>query len=191
MLFSDIDFVTDADTSQARLGGTALFPQGYSTPLPEFLPIVLSTDGSPDASKVQTRMFYTDQNWIATYDPKQFEALEVDAHSTYALDGSRPFSLCFMMPAYPMIVQKPRRIYGTVAVYMANGFVNAGASVTLELLVAGGYATRIITVPIEADASSLDQQSYVKIGEAAVDITEEVFSDTGIVGTVTLDETGA
>lgn len=191
VLFSDVDLLTDADTTEQRLGSPASTLVRYTTDLPEFMPLPLSLDGKPDNTDETHRMFYTDQNWVTSYDPQTVGALEVDANSTYAIEQARPFSMSFMMPAYPTIIQRPRRLTGRVAVYLANGYVNAGTVVTIGVLSAGGYSLKSVSVPITADAFSPDLASYVKIGEASVDIADDEFIDNGIVGIVTLDETAA
>lgn len=190
-LFSQVDLLTDTDSTQHRLGIAADKLQTYVTYLPTTLPIPLSIDGKPDVSNEANRIFYTDQNWVTTYDPVDAVALEVDAHSTYAIEQARPFCMSFMMPAFPTIIQRPRRLHGQVAIYMANGYVNAGTVVTVAVLAAGGFAQKQVQVPITANAFSPDQETYVRIGIATVDISDQEFVDNGIVGMISLDETGA
>jgi hypothetical protein len=191
VVFSDLDLLTDTDTTEQRMGSSPATLQHYRTDIPNTLPMPLSLDGLPDLSDETHRMFYTNQNWVTSYDPTVPGVLEVDANSTYAIENARPFTISFMMPAYPTIIQRPRRVSGKVAVYLANGFVNQGTVVTLRLLTAGGYGTETVSVPITADAFSPDLETYLKIGEADVDISDGCFIDNGLVGIVTLDETGA
>lgn len=191
VLFSQVDLLTDTDTTENRLGVPPTRLVRYTTDLPEFMPLPLSLDGKPDNTDEAHRMFYTDQNWVTSYDPQDNEALEVDANTTYAIEQARPFSMSFMMPAYPTMIQRPRRLSGKVAVYLANGYVNAGTVVQINVLAAGGYSLKSVSVPITSDAYSPDLQSYVKIGEASVDISDDEFVDNGIVGIISLDETAA
>jgi hypothetical protein len=188
VLFSNVDLAVDADTGENRLGAPSGSVQSYVTDLPSSLSIPLTPDGLPDASNAGTRMSYTDQNWITTYDPLQPGTLEVDARSTYAIEKSRPFVISFMMPSFPMIVQRPRRVYGWVALYMAGGFVNAGTSASIEVTSAGGNSSKSVVVPITGDFDSADYSTYLKVGEASVDISDAEFVDNGLTGTVVLDE---
>jgi len=191
VLFSKVNLLTDTDTPEGRMGSSPTAIQTYETDLPETLPVTLSLEGRPDISEQSHRLFYTDQNWTTSYDPATEGLLEVDAHSTYAIEESRPFTISFMMPAYPTIIQRPRRVWGKVAIYLANGYVNAGTVISVNLLTAGGYSTRSVAVPVMADAFSPDLQTYLKIAEANVDISDAEFIDNGIVGIVNLDESGA
>lgn len=191
VIFSQVDLLTDTDTTANRMGIPSGQAQRYLTELPELLSIPLSVDGTPDQSDPARRASYTDQNWTVAYDPVAAGAKGVDAHSTYAIEQCRPFVTSFMMPGYPTIIQRPRRLSGTVGVYLANGHLNAGAEINLSLLSAGGFSARTVAVPVDEDAYSPDQTRYVKVGEAELDLSDSEFIDNGLVGFVNVDESGA
>ena len=191
VLFSQVDLLTDADTTEQRLGSPASVLQTYVTDLPDTLPIPLSLEGLPDISVESNRLFYTDQNWVTSYDPEAPGTLEVNVHSTYAIEQARPFSMSFMMPAYPTIIQRPRRLHGRVALYLANGYVNAGAVANLEISGGGGFIEKSVTIPITADAFSPDLATYIKVAEADVDVSDAEFADNGLVGLIRIAEDSA
>jgi len=191
VLFSDVDLIPDADTTLMRVGIVPNTLRRYKTDLPTVLPIPLTVDGQPDSSSLSSRLYYTDQNWVTAYDPADFGLFEVDAHSSYALEETKPFVVSYMMPAYPTIIQRLRRLTGKVAVYMANGYLNAGTVVSVNVLKAGGFSSETVAVNVTASVTSPDLSTYVKIGEATVNITDAEFIDNGLVGFVSVNESAS
>lgn len=186
LLFTEIDMAVDAESNFVEPSAKM-----FTTPMVTEAPVVLMTSGIPDVIDEASGMFFTDANLLASYEPIAEGVKEVDAKAIFAWEGYRPFCMTLTMPGSPPIVQRPKRLGGKLVVYMANGALNSGAVVNVGIITAGGSGLASYNVPVMADNQSPDENTFVKVAEITINLSDGTFAGFGIVASIALDETNS
>lgn len=160
----------------------------YTTQVPDRLPVYASAQGTPYPQLPNTGFMYTEANLVSIYDPPAGTALPtLMAKGVYGLPGLRPYTFVLSMPGEVPIVQRVRRAYGKLAVYMAGGGVNADTTIRARFKTntPPGYVD--YTVPL-SDFYNPDADVFEKIGEVDVDVEDYGFDIGGLAMFLTINE---
>lgn len=183
-VIDNIDVVLDDVYRKGRGGSEEVVT--YSTQLPDRVYATASAEGLPYDHLPATGASYTDGNVVCYYDAETHTGLPVlQANGVYALSDIRPFTLNLTTPAEYPIVHRIKRVHGSMAVYMAAGGINEGASVTVRIKTNNGYRSHVI---YPSDVYNPDSSVYIKIGTVDVDVTDYGFDIGGVTILVTVNE---
>ena len=179
------DVECDADLHLNRSGSGITT---YALPgLTELQPTRLETTGSSD-KVFQDDRFFTSQTVACHYEAAEGgPTLKINA--IYGLAGVRPCYLDFGQAAHPRIVQKVKRVYGKLLVFVAGGGFAANTSITVKAHTSAGESQHVI--PVTENVYAPDYDRYLKVGEADIDLSNFEFDRLGLVFDFTVDETGA
>lgn len=186
VLFSDLDVQVDADTDYSRYqSGTAVLT--YTTPIVTSLPgLALNPTGAPIPVDASTGLVFTEANRYAIYGSDGYP--DLDAKAVAAAEDVRPFLFSLEMPATPPLIQRIKRLGGTMGVYLSSGVVDAGAVVTVRVLTS---LTEVVhTLAVTQTAYANTTEDFVLVGTIPIaDITDFQFDHNGVVVKVSVDET--
>lgn len=186
LLFSQVDAEVDVDSDYNRYrSGRTTVP--YTTPIVTSLPgLVLSAFGSNIPVDASTGLMYTEANRIAIYEAEGYP--ELDAKAVSAAEDVRPFSLTLEMPATPPLIQRIKRLGGTMGIYLSNGAVAEGAVITVRIQTSLTQVVHQFTMPSSVYVNS--DTDFLLVGTVDIaDITDFQFDHNGIVATFYVDET--
>lgn len=136
---------------------------------------------APPGLVTATGISATEANVVSTYEPVAASLSEIDVHAVYGIAGARPASLNFTQTGLPRSLQKVKRAYGRLAVFVADGFFNAGSSVQVSVYTGHIPGAVNFTVPVLNDVYSPDKGTYVWIGDAPVSYSDFEFGHTGLL----------
>jgi hypothetical protein len=131
---------------------------------------------------------HTEANLVAFYDPPMHTGLTtLAAKGVYGLSGLRPYTFTLSIPQEVPLVQRVRRAYGQLAVYMAGGGVNEGSTVTVRIRTnkAPGYVEYTFGT---LDVYNPDTEVYEMIGEASIDVSDYGFDIGGLSIEITIND---
>ena len=160
----------------------------YTTQIPDRIPVVASAQGTPCAQLPATGTMHTEANLVAFYDPPMHTGLTtLAAKGVYGLSGLRPYTFTLSIPQEVPLVQRVRRAYGQLAVYMAGGGVNEGSTVTVRIRTnkAPGYVEYTFGT---LDVYNPDTEVYEMIGEASIDVSDYGFDIGGLSIEITIND---
>lgn len=188
LLFSEVDAEVDIDSDFNRYRtGRSTVP--YTTPVVTSLPgMALSSSGAPIPVDAATGLVYTEANRYAIYECEGFP--ELDAKAVAAAEDMRPFTMTLEMPGTPPLIQRIKRLGGTMGIYLCNGAVAEGAVITVQV------QTSLTSVPLTYTTTDSfyanTAEDYVLVGTVNIaDITDFQFDFNGIVASVYVDESAA
>jgi hypothetical protein len=192
LVFSNVEAETD-------IAGTSRFGAGVvqlSTPNVTTIQAPLSVTGAPHVTDRRTGVFFTPANRLAVYEPPTGDLPELDAQAVCAVDGHRPFYFTLNYPTIPPVVQRIKRVYGKVSLYMSTGGVEAGSTVNVDIVTSklylqgDGSLLGRYNVPllITEDAYSDNPDQFIKVAEAEIDLSDPLFSEQGVVAFVSTQE---
>lgn len=192
-LFTEIEAATDVDTDLNRLGtGTAA--NAYATIDVSTVPLSpLRTDGAPNPVQARTGMFFTASNWFAVYEARNSEFPELDARAVSGQDGLRPYLVTLQEPDTPPIIQRIRRLKGTMALYMAQGSILAGSVIRVRIptsKVVNGSSEVSYALTVDQTVYNNSTETFQRIGSVNVDILDWGFSNNGVTVFFDVDESG-
>lgn len=182
-LFTQVDVEGDADLHLGRTASGSYY-------LPDLMEIraCLETERGRD-QVFQDDRFFTQQSLLATYEAEELPDLQV--HGVYGLAGIRPSYQDFGQKGYPRPVQKVKRVYGKLLVFVAGGGFSEGTTIDVRLRTGALPGYRTFTVPVLKNVYSSDYERYVKVGELAADVSDFEFSRLGLVFDFSVNESGA
>jgi hypothetical protein len=183
-LITQADVECDADLKLNRSGAGVL---NYSLPsLTELKSVYLTTTGAPD-QVFQDDRFFTGQTVACHYEATDGSNLKINA--IYGLAGVRPSFLDFGQAAYPRIVQKVKRLYGKLMLFVAGGGFVKNTAITVKTRTKTGENQTVITAA--ETVYSPDYDRYAKVGEADIDLTDFEFERLGLVFDFSINEGSA
>jgi hypothetical protein len=189
-IITEMDVQTDANTRLDRMGvGESL--THYTTVDATSVPLMnLATNGAPNPIQANTGLFYTDSNLYAFYESDG--KYELSAHAIAAIEGVRPccMSLLTFGNTRPLINNRIKRLTGKLSVYLTDGSVMAGSVINVTLLRQEGLASTIIPVNVTETAYADDSNTLLRVGQAEINISDFQFSETGLVMSFSVDESG-
>lgn len=172
------NMAVDLDAVFARGRGGADSTIVYTTQLPDRIYTIASAQGTPYPQLPATGAFYTEANIVSFYDPPAHTGLPVlQASGVYGMSGLRPYTFTLTTPAEYPVVQRVRRAYGRMGIYMAAGGVNADATITARIKTNNGLVD--YTVPL-ADFYNPEVDTFEKIGEVDIDVSDYGFDIGGL-----------
>lgn len=160
----------------------------YTTQIPDRLELYASAQGTPYPQLPNSGFMYTEANTIAIYDPPVNTALPVlIARGVYGLSGLRPYAFTLSIPREVPIVQRIRRAFGRMAIYMAGGGVNEGSTIRARFKTntPPGYVD--YSVPL-TDFYNPEVNVFEKIGEVNVDVSDYGFDIGGLALFLSINE---
>lgn len=182
-IFTQIDVLLDADSGQGRVPVTT--PQAYVTPEVTSLPLTyLEADGEPYPVQQATGYSFTAANLTAFYEPSGLDLPELPARAIAGLEGARPCVWTLQQPGLPEFVNVVKRLYGTLAIYMARGAVFAGDTITVAIHTGAVYDGEQVvryTVPVPTTVYNDSDDAFVWVGNVAVDLADYQFDHYGVV----------
>lgn len=190
-MFTRLTLETDAVSGLDRLGNGSTVVD-YTTVNTTSVPLMtLSTGGAPNPVQGHTGLHYTDSNLYAYYEAHRQP--DIAAYAVSGIELVRPCCLSLMMFRHskPLLLNRVKRVAGTLAVYITDGVVNAGSVVNVKIYKSGGLMHSDYTVPIERTQYVNVDNVLMKVGEVAVDVWDFQFDTTGIVIDITVDESSA
>lgn len=161
---------------------------GYTTQIPDRIPVVASARGTPYPQLPDSGFMYTEANLVAVYDPDVHSGAPVlEAKGVYGLSGLRPFTFTLSIPNDMPIVQRVRRAHGTLAIYLAGGGVNEGATITARIRknTAPGFVDYTVNL---MDFYNPETDVFEKIGEVAIDVSDYGFDIGGLAINLTIND---
>lgn len=180
----DVDLDAVYKNNQSVDYGTLTF----TTQIPLRIPATASAQGSPYPQLPATGAMYTEANTVAVYDaPTSYGVQPLIAKGVYGISSFRPYAFTLSVPGEEPIVHRVRRAYGTLAVYIAAGGVNAGSTITARIKknALPGYVDYVIAL---SDVYNPDTNVYEKIGEVEIDVSDYGFDVGGLAIQLTINE---
>lgn len=178
----------DLDSVFGKHRGGADSTVVYTTQIPNRIIATASARGTPYPVLPISGVVYTEGNVVAVYDPPAGTDLPLlESKGIYGLSGFRPYAMSLSIPREVPIVQRVRRAYGTMGVYISRGGVNAGTTITARIRTnkLPGYAE--YTLPLE-DVYNPDDNVFIKIGEINIDVSDYGFDLGGLAIDLTINE---
>lgn len=180
------NLAVDLDAVYQKHRGGADSTVVYTTQLPDRIYAVASAQGTPYAALPATGVFYTESNIIGFYDPEPHTGLPIlHVNAVYGTSGLRPFTFSLTTPAEYPVVQRIRRVYGRMSVYLASGGVNEGSSITAKIKTNNGYVD--YTIPLR-DFYNPESTVFEKIGDVDIDVSDYGFDIGGLAIFFTINE---
>ncbi len=177
-LVTCVDVECDADLHLNRTGtGVASFTLPDLT---ELRAATYETTGAPDL------VFQDDRHFTAQTVACHYEAvdggLELAVNAIYGLaDGIRPSYLDFGQKAYPRAVQKVKRLYGKLLVFVSGGGFAPQTQLTVRVSTGQSPSYQDVVVDVPSAVYAPDYDRYVKAGEASIDLSDFEFDRLGLV----------
>ncbi len=130
---------------------------------------------------------YTEANLVSAYDSAPGTGLtNLEAKGVYGISGLRPYTFTLSIPKEVPIVQRVRRAYGRMAIYMAGGGVNEGSTITARIKTnASGFVD--YTIPL-SDFYNPETAVFEKIGEIDIDVSDYGFDIGGLAIYLTIND---
>jgi len=149
--------------------------------------LTASAQGSPNPQLPASGVMYTEANLVSVYDSAPGTGLtSLEAKGVYGLSGLRPYTFTLSIPKEVPIVQRVRRAYGRLVIYLAGGGVNEGSTITVRIKTnASGFVD--YTVPL-SDFYNPDTAVFEKIGEVNIDVSDYGFDIGGLAIYLTIND---
>lgn len=141
----------------------------------------MSTSGSPNPVPGFSGLFYTDSNLYAYYESDG--SSNIAAHAISAIESVRPCCVSFLYfnNGKPIISNRIKRVYGKLTIFLTDGAVFTGSTVTVKIYKTDGLTHTDYTVPIANSCYVNEDDTIQKVGEVAIDLSDYQFDETGIV----------
>jgi hypothetical protein len=186
-LFTQADVECDADLHLGRTGTGTISYQ-----LPALVELRSSLESERGSDQVfQDDRFFTQRTTLATYEAVNGESLDLPVNGIYGVAGVRSSYQDFGQKGYPRPVQKVKRVYGKLLVFVAGGGFSEGTSIAVRLRTGADPGYQTFTVPVNKNVYAPDYDRYVKVGEVAADVSDFEFSRLGLVFDFSVNEVGA
>lgn len=188
-LITSVDVMLDAEWPDARWGSRGLEP--FNVPDQRVVIGQFTTSGQPDRAGFAEDHFFTDQNAIARYESSQGQLRDLTVNCAYGLPGVRPCYLDFSQPAKPRIVQRLKRLYGQLVLYVAGGAFSPGTTITVRIYTGKSPGYIDVSVPVTAGVYNPDYTRYSRVASATIDIEDFEFDRVGVLMDFTVNQTAA
>ena len=186
-LITSVDALLDAEWPDHRLGSPNV--ETFTVPNQNVILGQLAPSGKPDRPLFHEDHFFTDQNTISRYEHANGILDDLTVSCAYGLISERPCYIDFSQPAKVRIIQKLKRLYGKLVLYVSGGGFTAGSVMNVRIYTGKGPVN--LAVPIIADVYNPDFTRYARFGSLDIDIQDFEFDRVGVLMDFTLDETGA
>ncbi len=185
LLFTNAEVQTDyLSPSENRLSATSE-PVVYTAPNVTTIPTTaLTATGAPYPVNQGTGISYTEANRYAIYESS--DANDLDLKAVAALENVRPFAVWINREGTPQVLQRLKRLYGEMVVYVNNGPVLEGSFITVR--VETGISTVIKTLPVTQTVYSDDPLLFVRVGSVSFDTSDFQFGQTGVSAFFSVNE---
>ena len=181
VLFTAVDVQADALSGLNRLGtGDAIV--AYSTPEVGNIPMMtLATDGQPNPTPYKTGMFFTDSNNYACYESVGHP--DIYAKAVAGIESLRPayFTLMTFPNGQPLVVNRVKRVYGKLLLFLADGAVYEGETVTVTVYKSGSTSSQSIDVPVSQTVYVNEDAVCAQVGSVSIDLSDFQFDETGVL----------
>lgn len=188
VVFTGMDIQLDVyrGNQPNRLGSDAV--ESFTSAAAITKPAALTIDGTPDVGRLSRGFFFTQANKVATYEPVSADVPDLDAYAVYGIPGWRPFIMTLNQAGDTPVVQRIKRLSGSLLLYMAGGALDAGASVDVRIETSGAPFSQTYTVPVAASVYAPDNDIYYQVGSVAIDLSDFQFSNGGLVAHLEISE---
>jgi len=177
-LITQADIECDADLHLGRSGTGVL---SFSVPDQTELRARIETQGGPDQVFKDDR-FFTGKTVICNYEAVDGAVPDLKVNATYGLaGGAQPGYLDFGQAAYPRTVQKVKRLYGKLSLFVAGGGYAPGTVFQVRIYKGDGPGWQDYTLSNTDAVYAPDYERYAKIGDVAIDLADFEFSRLGVV----------
>jgi hypothetical protein len=190
LVFEKFDAVPDAENSlTAHL--TSLPATEYRCDISTSIPARnYCSTGDPNPVQGHTGLSFTEDNILSFYDSSKGRVLQV--HSVCGLEGLRPcvISTLEFNRNKPLTVNAIQRLHGNLAVYLNQGTVFQGSTISVRVYTnnSGGYQE--VTLPVTETQHIESDDVWLKVGQTTVDISSAQFPKSGIYADILVDESG-
>lgn len=187
-LVTNVDLSLDDESPQNRLGSRSV--ETFTVQDQRYIVGTASTTGQPDAPQLDDDHFYTDQNTLGVYESVR-DLGDLPVHGTYGLPSVRPCILDFSKQAQPRIVNKVKRLWGKLLLYVSGGALIQGTVVTVRIYT--GAAPGYVDVPITVAETvyNPDYTGFLKAAEGEIDLSDYEFDRLGVAMDFSIDESHA
>lgn len=186
-LITSVDAKLDAESPDDRLGSQAV--ETFTVPHQRLVLGQFTNTGSPDRPIYQEDHFFSDQNCVSRYEHVDGLLKDLLVSCSYGLPGIRPCYLDFSQAAKPRIIQKLKRLYGELVVYVAGGALTPGTVITVRIHTGKGPVT--YTVPVSTAIYNPNYDQFDRVASIPIDLSDFEFERIGVLMDFTVDETNA
>ncbi len=186
-LVTSVDTQLDAEWPDNRLNSTGI--ETFTVPDQHLILGQGINTGRPDRPLYQEDHYFTDQNALARYESPAGVLSDLVVSAAYGLPGVRPCYVDFSQPAKPRIIQKLKRLYGSLVLYVSGGAFTAGTNISVRIYTGKGPVDMV--VPVTKDVYNPDYGSYARVASIPIDISDFEFDRVGILMDFQVNETAA
>lgn len=187
-LFTNLDIQTDVFSGLDRLGtGTSVitFTAINATSIPL---MTLSSSGTPNPVPSYSGLYYTDSNLYTYYE--LYGLPDLAAKAVSAIEGVRPccISLLSFTGSKPILSHRIKRLHGKLVLFLTEGVVFQGTTVTVKIWRTDGINSTSYVVPITTTRYANVDNVLLSVGEIDIDLSDYQFDETGIVADFSVNE---
>ena len=187
-LVTNVDLSLDDESPLSRLGSKDV--ETFTVQEQGFIIGTASTTGQPDKPQLDDDHFYTDQNTLAVYESVNGLG-DLPVHGTYGMPAVRPCILDFSKQARPRIVNKVKRLWGKLLIYLSGGALNQGTVITVRIYTGAQPGYVDVPVTVMENVYNPGYNGFIKAASGPIDITDYEFDRLGVTMDFTVDESHA
>lgn len=141
----------------------------------------MSTTGAPNPVPGYSGLFYTDSNLYAYYESDG--SPDLASHAISAIEGVRPCCISFLLfnNSKPVICNRVKRVSGKMTVFLTDGAVIQGSTLTVRVYRRDGLTYSEYAVPINSTYYVNEEDTIQKVSEIDIDLSDYQFGETGVV----------
>jgi hypothetical protein len=187
-LVTNVDLSLDDESPTSRLGSQQI--ETFTVQKQGYIIGTASTTGAPDRPVLNEDHFYTDQNTLAIYEAVN-DLGDLPVHGIYGMPSVRPCVLDFSKQDHPRIVNKVKRLWGSLLLYLSGGALTQGTVVTVRIYTGAQPGYVDVPITVTENVYNPDYTGFVKAAEGAIDLSDFEFDRLGVTMDFVIDESHA